>query len=175
MGRCYNGHNIDHPGCSGCHHAFHVKQLGHVEGGRLIQPIVEGPEGCDLCHEARHAVAVRGCPRCDAQFPSLVAQAQQAAAPMRQRIVQMRIASWMLGWWVTLAGWLTVIAGGTWGDWFARSDGSNDWVKQGMVMIGIPLVQWAMRREIRRKERQLPRLSPTGEIVYGEPAEDKGS
>lgn len=132
-----------------------------------MPPQVNGPEECDLCHEARHQDLVPGCPRCDAALPSIVAMVQKSAAPMRARILELKMASWLLGWQATLAGWLAILLGGSWGDWFSRPDGSHDWIKQAFLILGIPLIQWGIRREIKRRERQLPRLTPTGEIVFG--------
>jgi hypothetical protein len=117
-----------------------------------------------------------GCTRCANAFPQLVADVQKGASLLRQRITELRMASWLLGWQATLAGWLAILLGGSWGDWFSRPDGSHDWIKQAFLIFGIPLIQWAIRREIKRREKQLPRLSPTGEIVFGpeeEPQERK--
>lgn len=168
MTRCFNGHTTDRPGCPGCHHAFHVVRQGRVEGGRLLPPVVNGPEECNLCHEARHTRPVAGCRRCEGAFAETLALAQEAAAPVRNRILELKMAGWMLGWQATLAGWVTILAGGAWGNWFQRPDGSNDFVKQAFVIFGIPAVQWVIRREVRRRERMLPRLDPTGQIVYGD-------
>lgn len=177
MRHCFNGHETEHPGCAGCHHLYHVVRAGRVEGGVLIPPQVNGPEECDMCHEARHQNPMPGCSRCEAVFPELVAMVQKDAAPLRARIMEMKMASWLLGWQATLGGWLLLLAGGSWGDWFTRPDGSHDWLKQAFLVFGIPLIQWGIRREIKRKEKQLPRLSPTGEIVFGpeeESSEEKG-
>lgn len=176
MARCFNGHETEHLACAGCHHLYHVVSTGRVEEGLLKPPQVNGPEECDLCHDVRHDHPVRGCPRCDAAFPELITMVHKGAAPLRNRILELKIASWLLGWQATLAGWLAILLGGSWGEWFSRPDGSHDWIKQAFFIFGVPLIQWGIRREIKRREKQLPRLSPSGEIVFGpeeEPQEKK--
>lgn len=167
MQKCFNGHRRGRQGCVGCHHAFHVVEPGKVVGGRLVPPVVSGPSDCDLCHEARHQEAVPGCPRCEAKFDDILEGAMEASQPVRTEILQLHFLHWFVGWQARVAGWFCLMAGVTLGDWFQRSNGSQDWLKALLSFAAIPLVQWGIRKRISQRERLLPRLGPNGEIVYG--------
>lgn len=171
MTECFNGHTSDRPGCRGCHFAFHVLEPGRVAEGRLIPPVVDGPEDCDLCHEARHDVPAEGCPRCAGRFAETLALAMKASQPVREEVLGLKFHHWFLGWQATVTGWLAVIAAGVYGDWFRNPDGSIDLLQEAAFIFGIPLMQWVIRRQIRRKERLLPTLGPRGEIVFGDDPE----
>jgi hypothetical protein len=170
MVKCFDGHTSDHPGCIGCHYAFHVKQPGKVEGGKLVPPVVDGPEECELCHHARHSKPVPGCPRCDAAFVANLAGAELAARPARQEIAGLKALNWILGWRGMAISWLAILGGGAAGGWFRRPNGSANLAGEVFFIFGVPLVQWRLRRQIRRRRRQLPQLTPTGEIVFGDEA-----
>lgn len=96
-----------------------------------------------------------------------LAAAEKAAEPVRQEIALLKLRSIALSWQATAAAWIGILAGAGWGDWFRSADGSTDFLKEVFWIVGVPVSQWIIRREIRRRERMLPRLSPTGEIVYG--------
>lgn len=166
--KCFNGHTFDHPGCAGCHHAFHVVEPGRIDGGRLIAPVVDGPDECDLCHRARHPKPVDGCPLCDAGFNERVAIAMAAAKPFRQEMWSLRFVSWFIGWQTWVASWLAFLAGGSIWDWFERADGSRDWLKALIVFASVPIAQWLIRRKVARDERMLPRLGKNGEFLFGD-------
>jgi hypothetical protein len=165
--KCFNGHVTHHPGCAGCHHAFHVIEAGRIEDGRLVSPVVDGPGDCALCHRARHASPVDGCPQCEGGFSERLEVAMLAAKPFRQEMWSLRFVGWFLGWQMWLASWLTMLAGGTMWDWFRRADGSQDWLKAGIAIAAVPILQWFIRRKVARDERMLPRLDGKGHIVYG--------
>jgi hypothetical protein len=165
--KCFNGHRRERPGCAGCHHAFHVVAPGKVVEGRLVPPAVKGPNECELCHNARHHTPVSGCPQCEGRFEDIVHGAMVASQDVRTEIWQLRFLRWFIGWQAGVAGWLGLMAGVTFGDWWQRPDGSYDWFKAVVAFVSIPLVQWAIRRRIAKRERLLPRLGPTGDIVYG--------
>jgi hypothetical protein len=167
MLKCYNGHRWDHAGCAGCHYAFHVVTPGTVAGGRLVPPEVDGPKDCVLCHDARHQVPVLGCLLCEESFKDSVHKAMAATKEVRQEIWGLRFLHWFVGWHTRVAGWLTLLAGGGWGDWFRRSDGSQNWFQPLLLAALIPLVQWLIRRRIARRRGLLPRLGPKGEVLYG--------
>jgi hypothetical protein len=167
MTKCFNGHRWPHRGCAGCHHAFHVVEPGKVSDGRLVPPLVRGPLSCELCHLARHQVPVSGCPQCAGRFEDSVHQAMVATQGVRQEIWGLRFLGWMIGWPPRIVGWLGLLIGGGLGDWFQRSDGSQNWFAFLVAAVLVPLAQWGIRRGIRRRRQMLPRLTPKGEIVYG--------
>lgn len=164
--KCYNGHSIDTPACIGCHHRFHVLEQGKVEGGRIVPPVVDGPESCDLCHDARHHVPVRTCPRCAYSILDAVLVAEKSAAPIRQEIMLLRLEHWALGWPTTILGWIATLLGGNAVGWFG-TDNPNDSFKALALFVAIPFFQWILRLEIKRRRRLIPRIGPGGEITYG--------
>lgn len=166
MSRCFNGHRRERPNCAGCHHAHHVMQIGKVVNGRLVPPVVRGPDECTLCHEARHQAPVTGCPQCDGTFEDRVREAMDAAQPIRDEIWGLRFLHWFVGWRGRLAGWFGLLAGIGLGDWFERSDGSTNWFEFVLSAGSISVMQWAIKRKIARRERLLPRLGPRGELDY---------
>lgn len=173
--RCFNGHWRDKPGCAGCHHIRHVVEPGQVADGKLVAPIVIGPEDCDMCHRARHQIAVPGCPLCETKFSDVVREAMEPSMPIRSEIATLQFWHWFIGWKSWMAGWLLLLAGVGFGDWFVHSDGSTDWFQTVLALASIPVAQWAIRGMIRQKSRMLPRLNARGEIVYGEDDDPVGS
>lgn len=167
MPKCFNGHRRERAGCAGCHHAFHVTEPGKVSGGRIVPPVVTGPNECDLCHDARHQVPAPGCPHCEGRYEDIVRVAMDASQPVRAEIWGLRFLQWLIGWQARVTGWLTLIVGVVIGDWFQRADGSSNWIQAVAVFVSVPLAQWAIKRRIAQRERLLPRLGPKGEIVYG--------
>lgn len=166
--RCFNGHRSEKAGCAGCHHAFHVVQPGKILNGRLVPPVVKGPNECDICHRARHPRPVPTCSFCEGGFAESLELAMSASSEARRQIWSLRFLHWFLGWQASVAGWLTMLAGTTVWDWFQRPDGSVDWLKAAVAFAAIPAAQWAIKRAIARKQKLLPRLGPHGEIVFGD-------
>jgi hypothetical protein len=166
MLKCYNGHRKEHIGCAGCHHAFHVVRPGKISEGRLVMPVVNGPMECPLCHGVLHHTPVSGCPQCEGRFEEVLREAMIAAKPVRMEIMQLQFLRWFVSWQARLAGWFGLLAGKGIADWFERSDGSTNWLSLLLASASIPLIQWAIRKRIAKRERLLPQLSPKGEIVY---------
>lgn len=172
MSRCFNGHIVEVPRCEGCHHVWHVVRPGEVSDGVLKPPVVKGPEDCDLCHEARHHVPQRGCLRCAGSAADAMITAIRAAQPIREEIIQLRAASWLLSWRVGVASALGLLGGGAAGGYFEGADRGERFVAWVVGAFTVPVIQFLIRRSVEHKERRLPRLGPTGEIVYGEGADD---
>ena len=172
MRKCYNGHRKERKGCAGCHHAWHVVEPGKVTNGRLVLPLVKGPNECPLCHRSRHRTPVIGCMQCQDRYEDVLHEAMDAAQPVRTEIIQLQFLRWFVGWQSRLAGWFGLLAGTRIADWFKNADGSQNWFELLVAAAAVPLIQWAIRRRIAKRERLLPQLGPKGEIVYGEELAD---
>ncbi|MCA1839054.1 MAG: hypothetical protein ABR507_04235 [Actinomycetota bacterium] len=172
MTTCFNGHTANHPGCEGCHYAFHVVSPGRVENGKLIPPEVDGPDGCDFCHKARHAQPVKGCPRCANQLADVMISAAREALPIEEQISMLRMQSWFLGWQSMLAGWLAILGGGSVFHWFRSSGGSQNLFGEFLAIAAVPSAQWFIRQQIKRKSKALPQFAPGGHVIYGEEVDE---
>ena len=170
--RCFNGHVHETQGCEGCHHRYHVVRQGRVEGGSLLPPDVKGPEACLLCHQARHATPVKGCPICGHRIGYSMISAFKAAQPVRDEIMGLKLQSWLLSWRAGLANFLVWIGGGSAAGQFEGAGRFQRFFGWVMMASAIPVAQWMIKRQIRKKERLLPKLGPSGEIVFGEGADD---
>lgn len=92
---------------------------------------------------------------------------------MEQKIETIKLAERLLGWRLTIAGWMAIGAGGKMGGFLDRPGGI---AKSLLLMAGWPLVQWGFRRAIKQKQKQLPSIGPEGEVLYGSgPDEGKDS
>jgi hypothetical protein len=172
MRKCFNGHRKERRGCAGCHHAWHVVAPGTVADGELKPPVVNGPDDCAMCHRMRHRALVDGCTQCEELFDDVLHDAMVAAKPVRSEIMELQFLHWFVGWQSRLAGWFGLIAGTQVADWFKNADGSQNWFQLFLAVSAVPLIQWAIKRRIDKRERLLPQLGPKGEIVYGEEPAD---
>jgi hypothetical protein len=172
--KCFNGHTTEHVGCVGCHHAFHVLEPGRIVEGRLVPPVVNGPNECEICHRSRHPKPVPTCSFCEIGFDESLEMAMRASAGARREMWGLRFLHWFVGWQASVAGLLAMLAGTTVWDWFQRADGTFDWFKAAIAFAAVPAAQWALKRAMARKQKLLPRLGPHGEILYGDsdPFED---
>ena len=98
--------------------------------------------------------------------------AARVAEPVQEQIMLLRLQGMLLGWRATLVGWLGIFGGGSVFGWFRRS-GSTNLFEEAIAIAALPLAQWTIKRAIRNKEKQLPSFGPSGEVIYGEGANDR--
>lgn len=166
--RCFNGHAAEVDRCEGCHHRFHVIRTGRVEGGQLLPPKVKGPLDCVLCHQARHPAPVRGCAICGDRAGDQMIAAMKASQPIRDEIVGLQMQSWLLSWKSGLASFLLWMTGGSAAGQFEGAGRFQRFFGWILMASAIPVAQWMIKQQIRKREKLLPKLGPTGEIIYGE-------